>query len=180
MKEVRKDIYKELFSSKSGVVVHSSALCDGSDVYIFSGVSESGKSTVAQKLNCIMIPINDEKNVLEFTDRGVRVSTHFLKDEDDPKEYLVNENVEGYLKAFFFLLKEFEKTSYIEQINEKTYVWKMLLTCAGPPPTKKEDHLFSNYLEVIDRLTDLVPFYNFYHNLNDPPEYIAELLRKTI
>jgi hypothetical protein len=176
LKEVRENTYKELFVSKSGIVAHSSSLLDGKNVYLFCGVSESGKSTMAKKMSETMIPINDEKNILEFTEKGIKVSTFFLKEEDDPKEYLVNENATGYLKIFFFPIKEFEKTSFVEPLKDKTYVWKTLLTCLGPP-TLEDNHYFSAYLELIDRLMDSVPVYKFYHNLNDPPEYIAKLLR---
>ena len=178
MRAVNKNLYKDLFSAKRGLIIHSSALCDGTSAYVFGGVSGSGKSTMAQKMNGIMVPINDEKNVLEFTDQGIKVSTYFFLDGDEPKQYIVNENVSGILKTFFFIKKDPLLKSRHELINDRSKIWKMLLTCAAPPYTG-EDHLFPDYLQLIDKLSDAVPFYCFYHNLSDPPELIAKLLRET-
>lgn len=48
-----------------------------------------------------MVPINDEKNLIQFTDRGITVSTYFTIDGSEEKQYLVNENVTGILKKSF-------------------------------------------------------------------------------
>jgi energy-coupling factor transporter ATP-binding protein EcfA2 len=174
----KQGLHKILFSSKSGLIIHSSAMYDNHAVYVFGGVSGSGKSTIARKLNGIMTPINDEKNVLEFKNDGISVYTHFLKSDDDHKEYLVNEDLSGTLKAFFFLNKESGTESRIEPLSDKGYIWKMLLKCAAPP-SEGEDHFFPAYLEMVDRLIESVPFYDFYYNTSDSQEDLAELLRKT-
>ena len=101
MRTVKKDLHKDLFAAKSGLIIHSSALCDGSDVYLFGGVSGSGKSSIAKKMSGTMVPINDEKNLIQFTDRGITVSTYFTIDGSEEKQYLVNENVTGILKKSF-------------------------------------------------------------------------------
>ncbi|HQM86091.1 MAG TPA: hypothetical protein PLD55_15535 [bacterium] len=123
-----------------------------------------------------MTPINDEKNILEFSEKGVVVKSYFPKTDGHPKEYLINHDVTGILKAALFPIKEYERDSFIEPLTDKGLIWRKLLTCVAPPITG-EDHLFPNYYEMIDRLMDSVPFFNIYHNLKDSPEFIAELLR---
>jgi hypothetical protein len=176
LRAVRKDIHKELFSAKSGLIVHSSALCDGSDVYLFGGVSGSGKSSIAKKMKGSMIPINDEKNMLEFTDKGIKVSTYFLVDGSEKKTYLVNENVSGMLKKIFFINKVQDERSRCEIIDDKAKVWKMLLTCVAPPYFG-EDHFFPQYLELIERLIDSAPFFYIHFNINDDPEILTDIMR---
>jgi len=158
------------------IVAHCSAIKAFNFTYIFPGISESGKSTIAKKLNGLMTPINDEKNILEFSEKGVVVKSYFPKTDGHPKEYLINHDVTGILKAALFPIKEYERDSFIEPLTDKGLIWRKLLTCVAPPITG-EDHLFPNYYEMIDRLMDSVPFFNIYHNLKDSPEFIAELLR---
>ncbi|HSW60473.1 MAG TPA: hypothetical protein VLJ60_06710 [bacterium] len=140
------------------------------------GVSESGKTTLAKKMSFIMKPINDEKNVLAFNKNGIVVSSFFPATDYKQKEYLINHDLTGILKAVLFPIKEYERDSFIEPLTDKGLIWRKLLTCVAPPITG-EDHLFPNYYEMIDRLMDSVPFFNIYHNLKDSPEFIAELLR---
>ena len=123
-----------------------------------------------------MTPINDDMNILEFTDDGIKVSTYFTQEENQGYHYLINEDVTGILKAVFFPVKEYERDSFIEPLTDKGYIWRMLLTCVAPP-VKGEDHLFPNYYEMMDRLINSAQFYNFYHNLKDSPEFIADILR---
>ncbi|HPM47188.1 MAG TPA: hypothetical protein PL056_08970 [bacterium] len=177
MRTVKKDLHKDLFAAKSGLIIHSSALCDGSNVYLFGGVSGSGKSSIAKKMNGLMIPVNDEKNVLQFTDRGITVSTYFTVDGSEEKQYLVNENVTGILAKVFFIRKVFNEPSRSEVISDKAQIWKMLLKCVAPPYFG-EDHFFPNYLELIEKLIDSVPFFYFYFNISDNPEILADIMRK--
>jgi len=177
LRTVKKDLYKDLFAAKSGLIVHSSALSDGSDVYLFGGISGSGKSSIAKKMNGLMIPVNDEKNVLQFTDKGITVSTYFTVDGSEEKQYLVNENVTGILAKVFFIRKVFNEPSRSEVISDKAQIWKMLLQCAAPPYFG-EDHFFPQYLELIEKLIDSVPFFCFHFNINDDPEILAEIMRE--
>ena len=172
----RRDVLKFLYSSQKGLIIHSSAIESSGVSFIFAGVADVGKSTLAKKLSNIMTVINDDMNILEFTDNGIRVSTYFTQAENQGYHYLINEDVTGILKAVLFPIKEYERDSFIEPLTDKGLIWRKLLTCVAPPITG-EDHLFPNYYEMIDRLMDSVPFFNIYHNLKDSPEFIAELLR---
>ena len=124
-----------------------------------------------------MVPINDEKNLIQFTDRGITVSTYFTVDGSEEKQYLVNENVTGILAKVFFIRKVFNEPSRSEVISDKAQIWKMLLKCVAPPYFG-EDHFFPNYLELIEKLIDSVPFFYFYFNISDNPEILADIMRK--
>ena len=115
-------------------------------------------------------------NILEFKDSGIEVSTYFTQAENRGYHYLINEDAKGILKAVLFPKMEFIKDSHIEKIDDRGHIWKTLLTCVAPP-LKGEDELFPNYLSMLDRLMDSVPFFNIHHNLKDSPEFIAEILR---
>lgn len=172
----RESVLRSLYSSQSGLIMHSSAVEDVGNVFVFAGVADVGKSTVANKLSKKMTVINDDMNILEFTEKGIEVSTYFTQAENRGYHYLINEDAKGILKAVFFPKMEFDKKSYIEKIDDRAQIWRTLLTCVAPP-LKGEDELFPNYLAMMDKLTDTVPFFNIHHNLNDRPEFIAELLR---
>lgn len=175
-KSRRESVLRSLYSLQNGLIVHSSAVEDSGNSFIFAGIADAGKSTLAKKLSEIMTVINDDMNILEFTDSGIKVSTYFTQAENQGYHYLINEDVTGILKAVFFPIKEHERDSFIELLTDKGLIWRKLLTCVAPPITG-EDHLFPNYYAMIDRLMDSVPFFNIYHNLKDSPEFIAEMLR---
>jgi len=171
----RESVLRSLYSSKSGLIVHCSAVENSGDAFVFAGTSDVGKSTLAKKLSKKMTVINDDMNVLRFSDDGILVSTYFTQEENKGYHYLINENTTGTLKAFLFPEKELEKESYIEQVLDKGLAWKRLLSCTAPP-LKGEDELFSNYLEMVERLLVSVPFFSIHHNLNDSPEFVREIL----
>lgn len=156
--------------------MHSSSVENVGDVFVFAGVADVGKSTLAKKLGENMAVINDDMNILEFCEEDICVSTYFTQSENQGYHYLINEDAKGILKAVFFPKMEFEKKSFLEKIDDRGYIWRTLLNCVAPP-LKGEDEFFPNYLEMIEKLMDSVPFFHIYHNLNDSPEFIAELLR---
>jgi hypothetical protein len=172
----RKFFLYSYYLTNKGLIIHSSAIESSGVSFVFPGIADVGKSTLANKLSNIMTVINDDMNILEFADNGIKVSTYFTQAENQGYHYLINEDVTGALKSVFFPIKEYEKDSFIEPLNDKGLIWRKLLTCVAPPITG-EDHLFPNYYAMIDRLMDSVPFFNFYHNLKDSPEFIADLLR---
>lgn len=172
----REKVLRSLYSTKSSLIVHSGALTDNGSAYIFAGVADVGKSTLTEKLNGIMTGINDDMNILEFKDNEIEVSTYFTQAENRGYHYLINEDAKGILKAILFPKMEFEKRSFLEKIDDRGLIWRTLLNCVAPP-LKGEDELFPNYLEMIEKLMDVVPFFNIHHNLKDGPEFIAELLR---
>ena len=172
----RENVLRTLYSIKSGLIVHSGAVSDSGVAYVFAGVADVGKSTLTQKLNEIMTGINDDMNILEFCDYGIEVSTYFTQEENRGYHYLINENAKGNLKAVLFPKMEFLKNSYLEKVTDRGYIWKTLLNCVAPP-LKGEDEFFSNYLNMLDKLMNETVFYDIHHNLNDSPDFIAELLR---
>jgi len=176
IKSRRESVLRSLYSSNRGLIVHCSALTDNGKAFVFAGRADTGKSTLAQKLALKMEVINDDMNILEFYNEGIKVSTYFTQEENQGYHYLINENVTGILNAVFFPIKEMKKDSYLESLDDKGFIWKTLLTCAAPPTTG-ENHLFPNYLSLIDRLIESVSFYNIHHNLKDSPDEIANLLR---
>lgn len=176
VKKRRENLLRSLYSLKKGLIVHCSAVEDSGNVFAFAGISDAGKSTLAEKLNSIMPVINDDMNIFQFSDNGVSVSTYFTQAENNGFHYTINENLSGTLKAVLFPVKEKEKRTCMELITDKGFIWKTLLTCVAPP-LNGEDHLFPNYLEMVDRIIDSVPFYNIHHNLKNSPDEIANLLR---
>lgn len=176
IKSRRESVLRSLYASIKGLIIHCSALTDNGKAFAFAGVADVGKSTLAQKLALKMEVINDDMNIFEFCDDGIKISTYFTQAENQGYHYLINENMTGTLKAVLFPVKELKNDSYLEPLHDAGLIWKTLLTCVAPPITG-EDHLFSNYLEMIDRLIDSVPFYNIHHNLKDPPDEIVNLLR---
>jgi energy-coupling factor transporter ATP-binding protein EcfA2 len=162
-----------------GLISHSSSIYYNKTVFLFPGMSGVGKSTIARKLSGIMTPINDDRNLLEFADNKVIVRSDFSEDNCLPGRYIINNDLTGILKAVLFPVKEYERDSFIEPLTDKGLIWRKLLTCVAPP-AEGLDHLFPNYYAMIDRLMDLVPFFNFHHNLKDSPEYIANTIRLTI
>ncbi|MGI6395442.1 MAG: hypothetical protein ACOX2F_12070 [bacterium] len=177
IKTRRESLLCELYSSKSGLIVHSSALEDSGNSFLFAGVADVGKSTLAKKLNGLMNVINDDMNILKFCEAGIEVSTYFTQAENRGHHYLINEDVRGTLKAVLFPVKELKKDSYLELLSDEGFIWKVLLTCVAPPISGK-DHLFPNYYKMIDCVMDSVPFFYIHHNLKDSPEAIANLLRE--
>ncbi|HQJ60792.1 MAG TPA: hypothetical protein PKV35_07330 [bacterium] len=172
----RESVLRSLYSSQNGLIVHCSAVEDSGSSFIFAGIADAGKSTLANKLSEIMTVINDDMNVLEFSDTGIKVSTYFTQAENQGYHYLINEDATGVLKAILFPVKELENDSYLEKLSDKGFIWRNLLSCVAPPITG-EDHFFPNYYKMIDRLMESVPFFNIHHNLKNNPEFIAELLR---
>jgi hypothetical protein len=173
----RESVLRSLYSSQNGLIVHCSAVEDSDNAFIFAGVADAGKSTLAKKLSKIMTVINDDMNILEFCDNGIKVSTYFTQAENQGFHYVINEDASGLLKAVLFPVKETETESFLEPLSDEGLIWKMLLNCVAPPITG-EDHLFPNYYRMIDKLMESVPFFNIHHNLKDSAEHIATLLRK--
>ena len=60
----RESVLRSLYSSKSGLIVHSSAVENVGNVFVFAGVADVGKSTLAKKLGENMAVINDDMNIL--------------------------------------------------------------------------------------------------------------------
>lgn len=168
---------RELYSAEKGLIVHSSSFEKDGSGFVCGGVCTAGKSTLCFKLKELFNPINDDRNLLEFADSGIIVSSFWNQNEQNfsTKQYLVNNEISAKLRAFLFVAKEFEKETYLEELSDKTYIWKKLLLCAAPP-VKGDESLFPNYFSMLEKLMSETRFFIIHHNLKDPPEFVAERL----
>lgn len=168
---------RELYLAEKGLIVHSSSFEKNGFTFVCGGVCGSGKSTLCFKLKELFNPINDDRNLLEFSDDGIIVSSFWDQNEQNfsTKQYLVNQELSAKLKAFLFVAKEFEKETYLEELSDRTQIWKKLLFCAAPP-VKGDESLFPNYFSMLEKLMSETKFFVIHHNLKDPPEFVAEKL----
>ncbi len=170
-------VQRELYSAEKALIVHSSSFEKNGFAFVCGGVCTAGKSTLCFKLKELFNPINDDRNLLEFADSGIIVSSFWDQNEQNfsTKQYLVNNEISAKLRAFLFVAKEFEKETYLEELSDKTYIWKKLLLCAAPP-VKGDESLFPNYFSMLEKLMSETRFFIIHHNLKDPPEFVAERL----
>ncbi len=169
------EVQRELYSAEKGLIVHSSAFEKDGIGFICGGVSGDGKSTLCFKLQHIFTPINDDRNLLKFIDEGLIIKS-FCDQNAQPfstKKYLVNQDVTAKLRAFLFVAKEFEKETYLEELSDRTHIWKKLLFCAAPP-VKGDESLFPNYFSMLEKLMSETKFFVIHHNLKDSAEFVAE------
>ena len=137
------EVQRELYSAEKGLIVHSSSFEKNGQGFICGGVCGIGKSTLCFKLQHIFTPINDDRNLLEFTDEGLIIKSFWDQNQQQfsTKKYLVNQDVTAKLRAFLFVAKESEKATYLEKLSDKALIWKRLLFCAAPP-AEGENQLF--------------------------------------
>ncbi len=168
---------RELYSAEKGLIVHSSSFEKNGFAFVCGGVCGSGKSTLCFKLKDLFNPINDDRNLLEFTDSGVIVSSFWDQNEQhfSTKQYLVNNELSAKMKAFLFVAKEFERETYLEELSDKTLIWKRLLLCVAPP-VKGDESLFPNYFSMLEKLMSETRFCIIHHNLKDSPEFVSDKL----
>jgi len=170
-------VQRELYSVEKALIVHSSSFEKNGQGFICGGVCGIGKSTLCFKLQHIFTPINDDRNLLEFTDEGLIIKSFWDQNlqQFSTKKYLVNQDVTAKLRAFLFVAKEFEKPTCLEKLTDKALIWKKLLLCAAPP-VKGDESLFPNYFSMLEKLMSETKFFVIHHNLKDPPEFVAERL----
>ena len=168
---------RELYSAEKGLIVHSSSFEKNGFAFVCGGVCTAGKSTLCFKLKELFNPINDDRNLLEFTDDGLIIKSFWDQNEQNfsTKQYLVNNEISAKLKAFLFVAKEFEKETYLEKLSDKALIWKRLLFCAAPH-AEGENQLFGNYFSMLEKLMSQTEFFIIHHNLKDPPEFVADRL----
>lgn len=172
-------VQRELYSAEKGLIVHSSSFEKDGSGFICGGISTAGKSTLCFKLKEIFNPINDDRNLLEFTDHGLIIKSFWDQNsfENFTKKYLVNQELTAKLRAFLFVAKEFEKETYLEKLTDKALIWKKLLFSAAPP-AEGENQLFGHYFSMLEKLMSQTEFFIIHHNLKDSPEFVAERLKK--
>lgn len=173
---MQREMQKALYSVEKALIVHSSSFEKDGFAFVCGGVSGSGKSTLCFKLKNIFTPINDEKNILEFADTAINVKSFCdLNNFCTAKKYLVNHELSAKLKAFLFVVKEFEKATSFEKLSDSAQIWKRLLLCAAPP-AKGEEQLFRHYFSMLEKLMNTTKFFVIRHNIDDSPEFVAERL----
>ena len=171
-------VQRKLYSAEKALIVHSSAFEKDGFGFVCGGVSTAGKSTLCFKLKEIFDPINDDRNLLEFTDDGLIIKSFWDQNTFNlTKKYLVNQDITAKLKAFLFVAKEFEKETYLEKLTDKALIWKKLLINALPP-AEGENQLFGHYFSMLEKLLAQTEFFIIHHNLKDSPEFVAERLLK--
>ena len=170
-------VQRELYLAEKALIVHSSSFEKNGFAFVCGGVCGIGKSTLCFKLKELFNPINDDRNLLEFADSCIIVSSFWDQNEQhfSTKQYLVNNEISAKLKAFLFVAKEFEKETYLEELSDKSLVWKRLLLCAAPP-VKGDESLFPNYFSMLEKLLSETKFFVIHHNLKDSPEFVAQKL----
>ena len=170
-------VQRELYLAEKALIVHSSSFEKNGFAFVCGGVCGIGKSTLCFKLKELCNPINDDRNLLEFADSGIIVSSFWDQNEQQfsTKKYLVNQELTAKLKAFLFVAKEFEKETYLEKLTDKALIWKKLLFCAAPP-AEGENQLFGHYFSMLEKLMSQTEFFIIHHNLKDSPEFVAKRL----
>lgn len=170
-------VQRELYLAEKGLIVHSSSFERNGFAFVCGGVSTAGKSTLCFKLQHIFTPINDDRNLLEFTDEGLIIKSFWNQNEQhfSTKQYLVNNEISAKLRAFLFVAKEFEKETFLEKLSDKALIWKKLLFSAAPP-AEGENQLFVHYFSMLEKLMSQTEFFIIHHNLKDSPEFVAERL----
>ncbi len=174
----RISVNEDLIRNLEGILMHCSSIVINGNSYLFTGVSGAGKSTIAKRiLNHDMI-INEDRNLIVFGGDQLLIKSAPLKGDEQERDlspdYLHNLNLTASLKKIFFIEKEFSKRSYVEKVEDEDYCWTFLLKQTAPPV--KDRSLTKNYLKVIDKIVDKVPFYIFHHNMNDSRELIESLI----
>lgn len=170
-------VQRDLYSAEKALIVHSSAFEKDGFGFVCGGISTAGKSTLCFKLQKIFNPINDDRNLLEFTDSGLIIKSFWDQNsfENLTKKYLVNQDISAKLKAFLFVAKEFEKETYLEKLSDKALIWKKLLINVLPP-AEGENQLFGHYFSMLEKLMSQTEFFIIHHNLKDSPEFVAKRL----
>ena len=171
------EVQREFYSSEKGLIVHSSSFEKNGQGFICGGVCGIGKSTLCFKLQHIFTPINDDRNLLEFTDEGLIIKSFWDQNlrQFSTKKYLVNQDVTAKLRAFLFVAKEFEKETCLEKLTDKALIWKKLLFAAAPP-AEGENQLFGHYFSMLEKLMSQTEFFIIHHNIMDSAEFVAERL----
>ena len=168
---------REFYLAEKGLIVHSSSFEKNGFAFVCGGVCGSGKSTLCFKLQNIFTPINDDRNILEFTEQGLMIKSFWDQNlqQLSTKKYLVNQELSAKLRAFLFVAKEFEKETYLEKLSDKALIWKKLLFSAAPP-AEGENQLFGHYFSMLEKLMSQTEFFIIHHNLKDTPEFVAKKL----
>jgi len=140
--------------SKNNFLVHGCAVSKNGEGHVFTGPSESGKSTIATLSSDYKV-LNDEIVIIKKQNGSFVVgSTPFRGD------FLANEDACAPLKAIF-LIKHGNGRNVIKTISRKEFITRFFREITYPESllsTNREDG-FSEMLDFCDDVASEVPFY---------------------
>ncbi|HIE31048.1 MAG TPA: hypothetical protein EYP67_01525 [Methanosarcinales archaeon] len=146
-------IVKQNRLGDSNFLVHACAVSKENRGYVFSGPSESGKSTIAG-LSSGYTVLNDEVVIIKKENGSYLVnSTPFRGD------YLDNENVSAPLDAIFLI--RHGKKNIIKKISKREFVTRFIkevIYSDSLLSTKRED-AFTEMMDFCGSVAEEVPFY---------------------
>ena len=138
---------------ESNFLIHACAVSKDGCGYVFSGPSESGKSTIAGFSSDYTV-LNDEVVIIKKENGSYLVnSTPFRGD------YLDNENVSAPLNAIFLI--RHGKKNIVKKISKREFVTRFIkevIYSDSLLSTKRED-VFSEMMNFCGMVADEVPFY---------------------
>ncbi|PXF61398.1 MAG: hypothetical protein C4B59_03950 [Candidatus Methanogaster sp.] len=138
---------------ESNFLIHACAVSRDGCGYVFSGPSESGKSTIARFSSDHTI-LNDETVIIRKENGSYMVSSTPFRGD-----YMDNENVSTALNAIF-LIRHGEK-NIIKEISKKEFVIRFIkevIYSDSLLSTKRAD-TFSEMVNFCSMVADEVPFY---------------------
>lgn len=139
---------------KNNFLVHACAVSRDGAGYVFSGPSESGKSTIA-RLSSDYTVLNDDIVIIKKENGSYIVdSTPFRGD------FLANENVSAPLKAIF-LIKHGDEKNIIKKISKKDFITRFLREVTYPDTllSTNREKVFQEMMDFCADVATEVPFY---------------------
>lgn len=144
-------LLSRILSDRKGCIIHSSGMIINGKGFLFVSHSEGGKSTTIPLLKEYGIVLCDDRNIIRKVNNQYRIYgtwSYGTVREISP--------LNAPLSAIFFIEKS--KKNGLALINDKKYVWKMLLDCIVKPLITADwwNKMFDFYEELIKD----IPFYS--------------------
>ena len=141
--------------------------------YLFLGKSESGKSTLSQKMSRVSILGSDESNIItEKNKEYYALSTPFGSFK---KRVVVPQKIEAPLERVFLLEKEFLRPTWKEHLIDRDMLWQFLVTGQTKYP-KAELSLYAKYNAMVNTFANKCEAYILHHNMASTPEQVKEVI----
>lgn len=144
---------------RGGILLHASGVCYGDRLYAFVGHSGAGKSTIVKLLtNCeeSIEVLTDEAVMLEVNaDQCVGWGTPYGREHSGV-------NLSVPLGCCFFLVQD--KGTYLKPLTSGQAVTELManLWC-----TYSSDKLVENALDIVVKISEIIPCYELHFELND-------------
>lgn len=165
-----------LLKHDAGFFLHSSFLNSSDFSCLITGVSGSGKSTLTKKLASFFRCGNDDLNIVHPQRELLTVhSTPFCNWEKIDRRELPFP-VTADIKNIYILEKEKNSKSSVERISDGDVLWSHLFDKRQiilPQIEVRYTKILNKYIAA---LLDSGKFFFLRHNLNDPAEYLHELI----